>query len=238
MAQHCGHVHTQFSAEAQMSGFRESHHVHGYISSVVDPIERQRLQGCLDQRRLLLLLLTQAYSSSIQTRAGSSMNLCIQLSCCGVLCCLAQVPDPMARYKQLLFYAAKLPAMSAEQHKPENKVEGCVSQVRMAVFSSCMARSRSASHLRGGGAICAACGGSRMHWVDGVSGLVGNDCSSSVCDVRTCRAHLHCCYCMPACCCRCCVCCQVWVVPELRDDGCIYWTADSDSQLTKVGGAC
>jgi hypothetical protein len=26
---------------------------------------------------------------------------------------------------------------------------------------------------------------------------------------------------------------QVWVVPELRDDGKIYWTADSDSQLTK-----
>jgi hypothetical protein len=38
----------------------------------------------------------------------------------------------MARYKQLLFYAAKLPAMSAEQHKPENKVEGCVSQVGQA----------------------------------------------------------------------------------------------------------
>jgi cysteine desulfuration protein SufE len=36
----------------------------------------------------------------------------------------------MARYKQLLFYAAKLPAMPAEQHQPENKVEGCVSQVR------------------------------------------------------------------------------------------------------------
>jgi hypothetical protein len=35
----------------------------------------------------------------------------------------------MARYKQLLFYAAKLPVMTAEQHKPENKVEGCVSQV-------------------------------------------------------------------------------------------------------------
>jgi sulfur transfer protein SufE len=43
---------------------------------------------------------------------------------------LPQVPDPMARYKQLLFYAAKLPPMTAEQHKPENKVEGCVSQVR------------------------------------------------------------------------------------------------------------
>lgn len=32
------------------------------------------------------------------------------------------------------------------------------------------------------------------------------------------------------------VCCmQVWVVPELRADGKIYWRADSDSQLTKVG---
>jgi sulfur transfer protein SufE len=39
------------------------------------------------------------------------------------------VPDPMARYKQLLFYAAKLPKMAAEDHVPENKVEGCVSQV-------------------------------------------------------------------------------------------------------------
>jgi sulfur transfer protein SufE len=36
----------------------------------------------------------------------------------------------MARYKQLLFYAAKLPAMPTEQHQPANKVEGCVSQVR------------------------------------------------------------------------------------------------------------
>ncbi|KXZ42224.1 hypothetical protein GPECTOR_179g247 [Gonium pectorale] len=26
---------------------------------------------------------------------------------------------------------------------------------------------------------------------------------------------------------------QVWVVPELRDDGLVYWRADSDSQLTK-----
>jgi hypothetical protein len=26
---------------------------------------------------------------------------------------------------------------------------------------------------------------------------------------------------------------QVWVKPELRDDGRVYWTADSDSQLTK-----
>lgn len=25
----------------------------------------------------------------------------------------------------------------------------------------------------------------------------------------------------------------MWVLPELKDDGKIYWTADSDSQLTK-----
>ncbi|EFJ47442.1 cysteine desulfuration protein [Volvox carteri f. nagariensis] len=64
------------------------------------------------------------------------------------------VPDPMARYKQLLFFATKLAPMPAEDHIPENKVEGCVS--------------------------------------------------------------------------------QVWVVPELRSDGKIYWRADSDSQLTKA----
>ncbi|KAG2490773.1 hypothetical protein HYH03_010923 [Edaphochlamys debaryana] len=63
------------------------------------------------------------------------------------------VPDPMARYKQLLFYATKLSPLPAADHSPANKVEGCVS--------------------------------------------------------------------------------QVWVVPELRDDGKIYWRADSDSQLTK-----
>ncbi len=40
-----------------------------------------------------------------------------------------QVPDPMARYKQLLFFAAKLPALPKEQQIPANKVEGCVSQV-------------------------------------------------------------------------------------------------------------
>ena len=35
----------------------------------------------------------------------------------------------MARYKQLLYYANKLEALPAEDHVPENKVEGCVSQV-------------------------------------------------------------------------------------------------------------
>lgn len=41
-----------------------------------------------------------------------------------------QVPDAMARYKQLLYYAKKLPPMPQEEHVDENKVKGCVSQVR------------------------------------------------------------------------------------------------------------
>lgn len=44
----------------------------------------------------------------------------------------------MARYKQLLYYANKLDALPAEDHVPENKVEGCVSQVgRQRSAASC-----------------------------------------------------------------------------------------------------
>ncbi|PSC67797.1 sufE chloroplastic mitochondrial [Micractinium conductrix] len=39
------------------------------------------------------------------------------------------VPDPMARYKQLLFCATKLEPFPVEAHTEENKVKGCVSQV-------------------------------------------------------------------------------------------------------------
>lgn len=39
------------------------------------------------------------------------------------------VQDPMARYKQLLFYATKLQPLAAELHTDANKVKGCVSQV-------------------------------------------------------------------------------------------------------------
>ena len=43
--------------------------------------------------------------------------------------CTVQVPDEMARYKQLLFLASKLPNLPAEDHTDDNKVKGCVSQV-------------------------------------------------------------------------------------------------------------
>ena len=37
--------------------------------------------------------------------------------------------NPKQRYEQLLWYAKKLPEMPAESKIPENKVQGCVSQV-------------------------------------------------------------------------------------------------------------
>lgn len=39
------------------------------------------------------------------------------------------VPDPMQRYKQLLFFAAKLKDFPEEARVEDNKVPGCVSQV-------------------------------------------------------------------------------------------------------------
>lgn len=39
------------------------------------------------------------------------------------------VPDPRARYQQLLFYASRLPPLPKDLQTPEHKVVGCVSQV-------------------------------------------------------------------------------------------------------------
>ena len=43
---------------------------------------------------------------------------------------ILQVPDEMARYKQLLFLAAKLPSLSPQFQTSANQVQGCVSKVR------------------------------------------------------------------------------------------------------------
>ncbi|NJL48024.1 MAG: SufE family protein [Leptolyngbyaceae cyanobacterium SM2_5_2] len=40
-----------------------------------------------------------------------------------------QVADPKRRYEQLLWFAKKLDPFPADQKTPENKVQGCVSQV-------------------------------------------------------------------------------------------------------------
>ena len=45
------------------------------------------------------------------------------------------VPDPMARYKQLLYFANKLEKLPVDDHVPQNKVEGCVSQVSLVIPS-------------------------------------------------------------------------------------------------------
>ena len=48
-----------------------------------------------------------------------------------------QVPDPKLKYQQLLAYGKKLPPMPQEDHTDENKVRGCVSQVKV-LSSSCV----------------------------------------------------------------------------------------------------
>lgn len=48
-------------------------------------------------------------------------SLFLWLSCC--------FPFRSQRYKQLLFYATKLAPFPDEEHREENKVKGCVSQV-------------------------------------------------------------------------------------------------------------
>lgn len=98
------------------------------------------------------------------------------------------VPDPMQRYKQLLFYASKLEALPADDHIEENKVQGCVSQVRP------MCR----QYLR-------------MIHTFLLLELPWNESKLLTPPDTE----------------------QVWVKPTIKEDGKIYWQADSDSQLTK-----
>ena len=50
-----------------------------------------------------------------------------------LICSFRAVPDPLLRYKQLLFLAKKLPPFPADQRLDENKVPGCTSQVWISV---------------------------------------------------------------------------------------------------------
>jgi hypothetical protein len=53
-----------------------------------------------------------------------------RLICCRPLSLWWFLPLAVQRYKQLLFFATKLEPFPAEAHTEENKVKGCVSQVR------------------------------------------------------------------------------------------------------------
>ena len=59
------------------------------------------------------------------TEASTAMPASLK----GLVAAFSAVPDPMLRYKQLLHFAEKLEPLAPEHQTPENKVEGCVSQV-------------------------------------------------------------------------------------------------------------
>ena len=64
---------------------------------------------------------------------------------------------PLQRYKQLLFYATKLEPFPVEQHTEENKVKGCVSQVRSAPLRRACTIRKAASCFSWGSGSAAAC---------------------------------------------------------------------------------
>ena len=158
------------------------------------------------------------------------------------------MPDPKLKYQQLLSYAKKLPPLPAEEHTDDNKVRGCVSQVRAVDVELHSARPHVVSH-------CAipdstwcfsepqvgVCEGPKHYtkWLrrnkcltlclrapytkeNVVRELVRESHSpkrlAQAFDPKT---NLVCVG-------------QVWVVPEVRE-GKVYWRADSDSALTKAG---
>lgn len=146
----------------------------------------------------------------------------------------ASPPRPCAshsqRYKQLLFYATKLEPFPEEAHNEDNKVKGCVSQVGAAPPWALAPRARDSLQLPPAlpaGRRCRRCKSiqawSRRWWQGAACGVLeprrwaSHGCASEACCAWR-RRFL-----------------QVWVTAELQD-GKIWWKADSDSQLTKVGG--
>jgi sulfur transfer protein SufE/stress-induced morphogen len=59
--------------------------------------------------------------------AATGTDLPVELE--SIVASFQAVPDPMQRYKQLLFYATKLQELPKEFKVEQNKVKGCVSQV-------------------------------------------------------------------------------------------------------------
>jgi len=68
-------------------------------------------------------------SSRPQAAVGSPEASALPAPLRKIVTAFQLVPDPMTRYKQLLFYATRLKALPEALHTAENKVQGCVSQV-------------------------------------------------------------------------------------------------------------
>ena len=78
------------------------------------------------------LILSPNHAARVVPRASASMTDVGELPAKlqKIVESFQMVPDPRARYQQLLFYASKLPPLPTEYRNSENKVPGCVSQVR------------------------------------------------------------------------------------------------------------
>ncbi len=132
-----------------------------------------------------------------------------------------QVPDARERYKQLLYYAKKLPPMPTEEHTDDNKVKGCVSQVGCRetpcmLYTPCLwlypfQMVVVLSHITGPPLPIGPLRLVTQRWAYGSTPT---------------SAPVYCCG--PP---------QVWVVGELHDDKKLHWRADSDSELTKASGS-
>eukprot|EP00898_Chlorokybus_atmophyticus_P001981 jgi/Chlat1/2784/Chrsp187S02951 len=86
------------------------------------------LTSSLPSRRLRRLTRPTRPAHSTTTTASQSVNE-LPAALQKIVRGFQMVPDPMQRYKQLLFYATKLKPLPAEDHNDGNKVTGCVSQV-------------------------------------------------------------------------------------------------------------
>ncbi|KAG9445042.1 hypothetical protein H6P81_016382 [Aristolochia fimbriata] len=71
----------------------------------------------------------QVSSSSSQSSSASPPLDSFPLNLQNIIQLFQTVEDPRAKYEQLLFYGRKLPPLQTQFKTPENKVQGCVSQV-------------------------------------------------------------------------------------------------------------
>ena len=96
----------------------------------------RRVRDTLKVTIIISILLSDSFLSpqimaqkNRQVCAASATTSNLPPSLASLVSSFQAVPDPMARYKQLLFFATKLETLPDADRIPENKVKGCVSQV-------------------------------------------------------------------------------------------------------------